>query len=216
MIASALADLHRRDDQLRTLQQLRDRMQELVSQDPKNLDARGWLSTAWHNCGVVLVAMGRPAEAVSAFEQGIAQRRQILAKGPDTKARFGSVGDHYLGLASALRALGRPTQAAAMLWEHRELWEGDPDDLYKLARGLARCIPLLAKDQVVLSRVQREEVERCGDWAMDALRQAVAAGYRDALHMRGDDKLQPLHARAAFQALVDDLGFPSDPFAQPD
>jgi hypothetical protein len=49
---------------------------------------------------------------------------------------------------------------------------------------------------------------------MDALRRAVAAGYRDASHMSRDDDLRPLSARGDFRTLMGDLGFPSDPFAR--
>jgi hypothetical protein len=51
---------------------------------------------------------------------------------------------------------------------------------------------------------------------MDALRRAVAAGYRDASLMIRDADLRPLRSREDFRALAGDLGFPSDPFARPD
>ena len=49
--------------------------------------------------------------------------------------------------------------------------------------------------------------------ALDVLRQAVAAGYKDAGALRRDACLVPLAARAEFQVLVGDLAFPADPFS---
>jgi hypothetical protein len=50
--------------------------------------------------------------------------------------------------------------------------------------------------------------------AMDALRRAMAAGYRDVQWMRRDPDLDPLRSRPEFQALLLDLTFPEDPFAR--
>jgi serine/threonine-protein kinase len=49
--------------------------------------------------------------------------------------------------------------------------------------------------------------------AMEMLRRAVAAGYRDVAWMRRDPDLDPLRARADFQVLLLDVAFPADPFA---
>jgi hypothetical protein len=50
---------------------------------------------------------------------------------------------------------------------------------------------------------------------MDALRAAVAAGFRDAGRISTDADLGALRARGDFQTLVQDLAFPADPFAHP-
>jgi len=73
----------------------------------------------------------------------------------------------------------------------------------------------VAKDQAEPSPEQRAERRSYGDRAMDALRQAVDAGFRDVARIRQDADLGPLRARDDFQALVAGLAFPLDPFAQP-
>jgi hypothetical protein len=51
------------------------------------------------------------------------------------------------------------------------------------------------------------------DRAMGALRQAIAAGYRDVNQLRKDHDLMPLSARADFQLLMLDVSMPADSFA---
>jgi tetratricopeptide (TPR) repeat protein len=208
-------ELGRPEEALKTFDRLREGMQFALAADPKNIDARVWLSSASHNTGDVLVRLGRPALALPAFRQAIEQKRRVLAEGPKLKSRIRSLGNHYLDLAEAQRALGQPSQAAATLWEHRELWNQDPEGLCKLARGLSLCIPVVARAQAEPTGDQQVERRNYGDRAMDALRQAVAAGWRDAAGIRTDADLDPIRERDDFHTLVQDLAFPGDPFAGP-
>jgi hypothetical protein len=52
------------------------------------------------------------------------------------------------------------------------------------------------------------------DRAMDALRLAVANGFRDLDRMRGATGLDPLRARDDFRLLLLDIALPSEPFAR--
>jgi tetratricopeptide (TPR) repeat protein len=90
----------------------------------------------------------------------------------------------------------------------------DPGGLYNLAclysalsglRPLGKALPA--------DRTQREQTE-AADRAMTALRRAVAAGWKNAAHMRHDSDLHALRSRMDFQVLLLDLEFPADPFAQ--
>ena len=51
------------------------------------------------------------------------------------------------------------------------------------------------------------------DHAMDSLRRAVAAGYRDLAGMKVDTDLDALRDRPDFRLLMLDLAMPADPFA---
>ena len=111
--------------------------------------------------------------------------------------------------------LGQHDRAAATLLEQQKIWENDAEGLYTLACGLAKCVPPTAKGPAGTRQTRQVECQRYLDDALEALRQAVAAGYRDGLRMRRDAELAPLHSRKEFQALVGDLAFPTDPFARP-
>ena len=52
------------------------------------------------------------------------------------------------------------------------------------------------------------------DLALQTLRQAIAAGYRDLFSYRGDITLDPLRSRPDFELLLMDLAIPANPFAQ--
>jgi tetratricopeptide (TPR) repeat protein len=206
-------ELGRLEDALRTFQQLQTRMQAVLEDEPANIDARAWLASAWHNIGDALLALGRPADAVPAFQQAIEQKRRVLEERPASKIHLRSLGNHYLDFAQAKLALGQPAVAAATLWEHREIWDNDPEGLYKLACGLAQCVPIVAKGQAQPTPEQRAQRQEYADRAMDALRRAVAAGFHDLAHIAKDASLGPLRTRDDFGALVGDLDFPDDPFA---
>jgi tetratricopeptide (TPR) repeat protein len=194
------AQLGRLEDSLRTFAQLRERMQNVLEDEPANHDARCWLSSAWHNMGDVLVHKGRPAEAVTAFQRAIEEKQRVLAEGPRTRELLRSLGNHYLEQAEAKCALGQRAEAASRLWEQRQLWDNDSEGLFKLAHGMALCIGP-ADDQ------------KYAEQAMEALWQAVALGFRDVSKIVNDTNLSPLRRPADFQALVADLAFPADPFA---
>jgi hypothetical protein len=58
-----------------------------------------------------------------------------------------------------------------------------------------------------------------GALAVDVLRGAIAAGWRDAAHTSHDPDLIPLHDRNDFRRLLAELlevSFPADPFAHAD
>jgi hypothetical protein len=48
---------------------------------------------------------------------------------------------------------------------------------------------------------------------MEALRESIAAGYRDLNHIEADTDLNILRSRPDFQLLLLDLAFPEKPFA---
>jgi tetratricopeptide (TPR) repeat protein len=200
---------------LQTFEQLRTRMQEALAKNPANIDATRWLSVAWHNTADTFMSMSRPAEAADAYRQAIQYRTKVVQAFPGSKSQLRTLGEEYLDLASAQRALGHPDFAATTLWEHRELFSGDPEALHKLAGALAECLPKDARTSRHGDHSSENQVpvEQIAKRAMDALRQAVAAGYHDADALRRDASLAPLAMRAEFQVLVGDLAFPADPFS---
>ena len=107
--------------------------------------------------------------------------------------------------AALLRRLEK-TKDAAGCRERAERWEGlnrtDPTGLYNAACYRAVTAAVLPQDPKTpaadAARLAREEVDRAMVW----LKQAVAAGYRNAAHMREDRDLDALRDRADFQELL--------------
>jgi hypothetical protein len=84
-------------------------------------------------------------------------------------------------------------QAARALVE--KLPERGPDDHYNLACILAQTSALADADQATQATAD-------ADQALAALRQAVAAGYKDVKHLAEDKNLDPLRSRKDFQELL--------------
>ena len=87
---------------------------------------------------------------------------------------------------------------------------GNPERLYTMACELSFCMRLAGADDDEAASAQ----DRYARWAIDALRQAIAAGFRDFAHMRVDTDLDPLRNRQEFRLLLMDLAFPANPLAK--
>src|SRR4029077_4054735 len=99
---------------------------------------------------------------------------------------------HYKGLAQALRAIGRPDEAAGAASDRMKLWPGNPGELYNAACEFALCVPIAR---------EAAAKKRYADEAMAAMRAAVAAGWSNASHTARDPDLAPLRERPDYQAL---------------
>src|SRR5262249_28324252 len=102
----------------------------------------------------------------------------------------------YRDQARLQRDAGQATAAVATLLELRELWPGHARRLYQVARELALCLPQLGQDKIEGNAAAQ---------ALETLRQAITAGYRDTPSLQNERALDPLRGRADFQALVAQL-----------
>jgi hypothetical protein len=127
-----------------------------------------------------------------------------------------------INLASSLSTLGiaqrRDSRASEAVTSFRRaititerLSSPQPVLLYNVAcyRALLAGVAGVAGSGLTAAQ-GRDEADR----AMDALRGAVAAGFRLLAHMRVDTDLDALRDRADFQLLLMDLAMPADPFAR--
>jgi tetratricopeptide (TPR) repeat protein len=143
-----------------------------------------------------LVAVHRGAEAVPVIDEcfqraaGKDVRPDLLPRVIDLRLR------HFEKTKDAAGCL----QTVAM-WE--KLKRTDLDSLYKTAcfRAVTAAV-LRAADKSASAALQADaEADRAMDW----LKQSIAAGYKDAAHMKKDNDLNSLHAREDFQKLVAEL-----------
>lgn len=99
-------------------------------------------------------------------------------------------------------ARGTVAEAAAASMRRRELSPADPDQLYDVARELARCAALVGKGEVNLTPAQRAERGSYADKGMATLRQAIDRGHKDLNRLRQDPDLAPLRERKEFKELL--------------
>jgi hypothetical protein len=78
-------------------------------------------------------------------------------------------------------------------------------DACKVAGFFARCVPVAEKDANLAEATRKGLAQSYGDRALEALRRAVAKGYKDAAHLQKDPALDPLRGRDDFQKLLAEL-----------
>jgi tetratricopeptide (TPR) repeat protein len=122
-------------------------------------------------------------------------------------------------IAKSLRQTGRSAEAREVIRRvesELELFRGvgRPSSYpYNLACVYAMLSGLVGRAGAAPSPAEQAEIRAYGDRAMDELRRALDAGFA-WMHILRDQDLDALRDRPDFQALVRDLAFPADPFAQ--
>ena len=79
----------------------------------------------------------------------------------------------------------RPAALAAAA-KQRDLGWDPAADAYGAAWTLARCVPIVEKDDKLDEAKRQAEMQFYADQAMAMLRDAIAKGYKDAAHMKTD------------------------------
>jgi eukaryotic-like serine/threonine-protein kinase len=199
---------------LTSQEQARELLQVLVRDDPEDFDSRGLLGQSWKESGSALAHLGRHEESVHAFREAVREYRVAFDRAPGVIAYRENLSNAHASLSESLLALGRPADAAASALEIRELCPRDGDRLFEAACLLAACAQAVAAGNSPGQRGGTEPSQRLryDDAAMETLRQAVAAGFRDAHRLSMEAAFTSLRPRPDFHALVMDLAFPSDPF----
>ncbi len=184
------------------------RWTELVSVLPESLGYRSALGRALDALGTVLRAQGNLRDAEGAFRRAIENKTVVVGRAPQVVQYQRELADSYSHLASVFRSLRRTDEAAQIARTRKSLWVKNPNELYNVACELALCVPVV------------QDVEEGEDLAVEAvltLKQAIAAGWSNALHTSRDPDLAPLRDRDDFRWLLAELfdrGFPADPFAK--
>jgi tetratricopeptide (TPR) repeat protein len=115
----------------------------------------------------------------------------------------------YGDFIRALRAQGLHDEALTTIRQAQEWIERFPrrgaEGLFDLACARAACSTLFIRETSPQTTEEREEQVREVDLAMDALRQAVGAGFVDLDRLDNERLLLPLRSRPDFKALVSKL-----------
>jgi hypothetical protein len=112
----------------------------------------------------------------------------------------------YLGQADAELELNRHADAALAIAELANLLPPQSADWPRLAGTLARAVDAAASDEVLPPAKRQDLARRYGDQAIDLLRKAIRAGYKDVEALQQSITFAPLRNRPDFQQLVRDLG----------
>jgi serine/threonine protein kinase/tetratricopeptide (TPR) repeat protein len=145
------------------------------------------------------------AAARKLLERARPYNRRALTANPKNPIYLSSFSFNRGAMCAALVGLGEHTAAAAEAQELARVGFDPAEDCYNAACYMSRCVPLAGKDASLLQAERKELARRYSDRAMDFLRQAVKAGWKDARHIRKDTDLDPLRGREDFRKLVEEL-----------
>src|SRR5262249_54462766 len=176
--------------------------QRLLAARPDDLKRHSDVGASFNNVGMTLAAQGKHREALEQFEKALEHQRRAFDKAPQVPRYRLFLRNHYSNLSNVQRALGRPAEAAAAALAFRQLFPKDPNNLYVAAQELAQCVPLVGRDSASLSPEERADRQKYTALAVETLRQALAAGFKQAYVLARDPAFQAIRADPGFQALL--------------
>jgi tetratricopeptide (TPR) repeat protein len=182
-----------------------EQLAHMVQEKPDDLATRSDLGAVLNNLGNALVYLGRSEEGLRSYQEAIVHQRLAFEKAPGVAQHRRYLSNHYLGLAYAYRALGRPIDAAAASKQAARLWPTNPVELFRLAREVALCIPLVGAGKEELTSSEQAQRQAFANEAMRLLRQAVGNRFRDLNQLQKSAELAPLRRREDFKQLVREL-----------
>jgi serine/threonine-protein kinase len=185
-------------------------LRDVVGAAPRHVGHRHRLAACLHIVGRLRLRSRRPAEAAAPLEQAY-EYFEALAR--DDPSQFGdNLAQSLLSLALQRMGTGRSGEALANIRRADELLEHSspvaPWILYNLACAYSRW----SAASFGGAAPAPAEREACAGRGVEALRRAVAAGFKNVGHMGRDPDLDPLRSRPDFQAMMMDLAFPAEPF----
>lgn len=167
-------------------------LEPLTAAYPEHLDYHSALAGSWSNFGLTLGRLGRHEDARTAYEAAVTSQRKAFDAAPQIFKYRDFLNKQYRNLARCLGELKRPGDAVTATLERRTLWPADPARLYEVACDLA----LSAGQQDGDGR------ERTAALAVETLRQASAAGFKDVRKLQTDPALASLRDRNDFRQLL--------------
>ncbi len=157
-------------------------LQSVHGKEPRDVTAKQFLRNGHRNRAVAYDQLQKPAEAVK--DWNLAIELSPPAVRPGLRA----------SRASSQLMAGMVTEAVAEVAELSKNANWNAAQWYDFA-----CVYAVASNKIA------DEKQEYADWAMEMLRKAVKAGYKDAAHMAKDMDLDPLRDRADFKKLLAEL-----------
>ncbi len=194
--------LRESEEALRQMETARDLRLPLVEREPQRRDLRHDLGLTLSFLGSVYADVGRHDDARAALRDGAEQYRLALdgaaADAPSRRALAGNL----LWQAEQARKTGRLTDADTALTERRRLLREQPQELYATAREYAALALFATGGKTRPSPEEDAARRRYAALAVESLKQALAAGYKDLPGVRKDAALAPLRRLPEFNALL--------------
>ncbi len=174
--------------------------QKLADANPTQADFQSSLAESQTLVAKLLLAAGRKDEALARNRRAVAIRQKLVEVSPANSAFQNDLAGDQVTTARLLLALGKHTEALGecrkALAIRQKLAEADPADgqsQYNLS-----CV------YAFMNKCDPENPEQ-GDRALESLRRAIAAGWKDAAELKKNRDLDPLPDREDFKKLLAEL-----------
>ena len=168
-----------------------------------------FLVVALRNVGSSEFAMGHPERALRAFLESLEVSRRLARENPAIVSLRRELFQDYQSVGDIHREQGREAEAVESHRQAIELLDALPretgQDIFKIACFLALCARPANNASSAPSEVELAECRRNAEAAMATLRQAIAAGFRNAVSFKLRDELSALRARDDFKAILAEL-----------
>ena len=165
----------------------------MLSLDENNVDQIRNVAIECHRLGVVEAMSGNPEKAASWFEEA----RQLRER---TASLDGGNIERQIELMLTLARCGAWEKATSIA-ETIRTPSSDSDLLICIARCFTQC-------STVVRDTDPGAADALGEKAVEAIREAVAAGYKDKVTLTTEPDLLPLKSLSAFGEIISGLASP--------
>ncbi len=192
-------------------------LESLVEENPTVPLFRARLAATASSRGYSLARLNDTAAASSAYDRAIALRERLAREQPTVSMYRILLGEDYGQLGNVQRQAGRLVEASR-LYRQAITTMGDLQgssilDRVILASWLAGAAGLIDHDPTLATRearaIERDDLIRR---ALNLLREATDAGFRDPPSLTGDSNFAPLQDLPAYRLILRDMAFPDEPF----
>ncbi len=185
---------------------------------PQMIENGNFLSSCQMWIGFLEGHFGHHKETLTALQRSLEVSRKLARDNPAIPSLQSKLFQSYSYLAWYQRDRNQTEQAERNMRLAREVGERLPSDsavdLYNLACFHALCAISFRVGNEKPTAEEFAEQKREADLAIETLRKAIAAGYKDLDHIRRDPDLIALRGRADYKALEADLS--AETVAAPD
>ncbi len=192
-------------------QRARKIREQLATSQPENWELQSALGTTLDEVAVIHWQLEHYEEASRLFKAATEPLKLAVEHAPAIALYRRNLANHLTNLAIVEREAGRPEAAAKFITQHRALWPDDPAELFKVAVEWSLTAAALEKDAAQLTSEQQSLHRQCQTEALDALKTALAAGFKDLDKLRADPNLANLRDLPGFQKLLESRQTPSSP-----
>ncbi|HEX6962138.1 MAG TPA: protein kinase [Lacipirellula sp.] len=181
-----------------TFAQAEEIAMQLVADYPKEITIASLAGAVLNNRAMALETSGEPAKSLPVYERAIKHQRFAYEGAPRIAEYREFLSKHYFNYGRALRAAGKPAEAAATALKRRKLWSGHGEHLGQVAIELAQASAQLRREGPSEAAARAAELEGL---TRDTLRAAAENG-ADLAQLRASNAFTFLEADDVWDSLA--------------